>query len=61
MIKKTIKSLLDDSVQQTTCVSDTTDISTIDSLFKNWPCKLHGSTVLQHCLVKSYSNNIFDT
>lgn len=61
MIKMTIKSLLGDLVQQTICVSDATDIYTIDSLFKNWPCRLCGSMVLQHCLVKSYSSNIFDT
>lgn len=36
MIKKAIRSLPDDSVKQTTHISDTTDICTIDSLFKNF-------------------------
>lgn len=41
MIKMAIKSLTDDSVQQTIHISNTTDICTIDSLFKNWPCKFN--------------------
>lgn len=35
-IKKAIRSLPDDSIKQTTHISDTTDICTIDSLFKNF-------------------------
>lgn len=50
MIKMAIKSLSDDSVQQTIHISNSTDICTIDSLFKNWPCKFN-LKVLRPCSV----------
>lgn len=36
-----IKILPDDSAQQTIHISNTTDICTIVSLSKNWPCKVN--------------------
>jgi len=41
MVKVAIKILPDDSLQQTIHISNTTDICTIGSLFKNWPCKFN--------------------